>query len=81
MDKKQTKHKTHDNLLKELVEEDPSYAYLTDIGFTLQDYISTKITLLKSELDPASSKLETNFATCLFLVLSKRYDKNEKFIH
>ena len=67
-------------LLNELIKERPEITHLTEIGITLQDYISAKILLDENENDPFSNALYTNYATCLFFTVADRTREMMSFI-
>jgi enamine deaminase RidA (YjgF/YER057c/UK114 family) len=67
-------------LLNELIKERPEITYLTEIGITLQDYISAKVLLDENENDPFSNALYTNYATCLFFTVADRTREMMSFI-
>lgn len=67
-------------LLNELIKERPNITHLTEIGITLQDYISAKILLDENENDPFSNALYTNYATCLFFTVADRTREMMSFI-
>ena len=62
----------HTQLLNELIKERPNITHFTEIGITLQDYISAQILLDENENDPYSNALYTNYATCLFFTVADR---------
>jgi hypothetical protein len=67
-------------LLNELIKERPEITHLTEIGITLQDYISAKILLDENENDPFSNALYTNYATCLFFTVADRTREMMSFV-
>jgi len=71
----------HNELLNELIKERPNITYLTELGITLQDYISAEILFLENESDPFNSTLYTNYAMCLFFAVAERMRKIAHFIH
>jgi len=71
----------HNELLNELIKERPNITYLTELGITLQDYISAEILLLENENDPFNSTLYTNYAMCLFFTVAERMKKIAHFVH
>jgi len=70
----------HNELLNELIKERPSITYLTELGITLQDYISAEI-LLKDNEGGSSNALYTNYAMCLFFTVAERMTKIAQFVH
>jgi hypothetical protein len=69
----------HNELLNELIKERPNITYLTELGITLQDYISAEILLLENE--GGGDTLYTNYAMCLFFTVAERMRKIAQFVH
>lgn len=69
----------HNELLNELIKERPNITYLTELGITLQDYISAEILLLENE--GGGGTLYTNYAMCLFFTVAERMAKISHFVH
>lgn len=59
-------------LLNELVKERPEITYLTELGITLQDYITAEVLMLENKGDPFNDTLYTNYAMCLFFTVAER---------
>jgi hypothetical protein len=69
----------HNELLNELIKERPTITYFTELGITLQDYISAEILLLENE--GGGDTLYTNYAMCLFFTVAERMRKISQFVH
>lgn len=69
----------HNELLNELIKERPNITYLTELGITLQDYISAEILLLENQ--GGGDTLYTNYAMCLFFTVAERMKKIAHFVH
>ena len=68
-------------LISELKKERPNLQYLSEVGTILQDYISASVECAESENDPFANALQTNYHTCLFMVVAKRATKSLEFLH
>ena len=71
----------HNELLNELIKERPNITYLTELGITLQDYITAEVLMLENEGDPFNSKIYTNYAMCLFFTVAERMTKITQYLH
>ena len=69
------------DLLNELIKERPSITYLTELGITLQDYITAELMMSKSENDPSNSPLYSNYAMCLFFTVAERIKLMAEYMH
>jgi PIN domain nuclease of toxin-antitoxin system len=72
---------SHNDLLNELIKERPTITHFTELGITLQDYITAEVLMLENESDPFNSTLYTNYAMCLFFTVAERMTKITQFLH
>ena len=72
---------TQNELLNELIKERPSITYLTELGITLQDYITAEVLLKENSNDPFNSTLYTNYAMCLFFTVAERVKLMAEYAH
>ena len=79
MEEKEKNNVIHNELLNELIKERPTITYFTELGITLQDYISAEILLLENE--GGGGTLYTNYAMCLFFTVAERMKKIAHFVH
>ena len=79
MEEKEKNNVIHNELLNELIKERPTITYFTELGITLQDYISAEILLLENE--GGGDTLYTNYAMCLFFTVAERMKRVTQFVH
>lgn len=71
----------HNEMLNELIKERPNITYLTELGITLQDYITAEVLMKENESDPFNNTLYTNYAMCLFFTVAERMARTIQFSH
>lgn len=79
MEEKEKNNVIHNELLNELIKERPTITYFTELGITLQDYISAEILFLENQ--GGGDTLYTNYAMCLFFTVAERMKKISQFVH
>ena len=79
MEEKEKNNVIHNELLNELIKERPTITYFTELGITLQDYISAEILFLENQ--GGGDTLYTNYAMCLFFTVAERMKKVTQFVH
>jgi hypothetical protein len=79
MEEKEKNNVIHNELLNELIKERPTITYFTELGITLQDYVSAEILFLENQ--GGGDTLYTNYAMCLFFTVAERMKKVTQFVH